>query len=143
MVASKVSIVIVNWKTPLLLAQCLHEIEKDEGFKNFVLHVVDNNSGDHSVEMLKEEFPYVHVVANSENVGFSKACNQIIPTTDGDYVLLLNPDTIVVDNAISSLSNFLDEHDDCGAVGPKVLNEDGTLQLACRRSFPSPSAAFF
>ncbi len=143
MVASKVSIVIVNWKTPQLLAHCLHKIEKDEGFKNFAIHVVDNASGDQSVQMLKDDFPYVHLVANSENVGFSKACNQIIPSTDGDYVLLLNPDTDVVDNAISLLSKFLDEHSDCGAVGPKVLNEDGTLQLACRRSFPSPSAAFF
>jgi len=143
MVASKVSIVIVNWKTPQLLAHCLKEIEKDEGFKNFALYVVDNASGDQSVEMMKTDFPYAHLVANSENVGFSKACNQIIPSTDGDYILLLNPDTKVVGNAISLLSKFLDEHEDCGAVGPKVLNEDGTLQLACRRSFPSPSAAFF
>jgi GT2 family glycosyltransferase len=139
----KVSIVIVNWKTPDLLARCLQSIQADSGYHNFVVYVVDNDSGDRSVDMLEREFPYVKLIKNQENVGFSKACNQVIPEATGDYILLLNPDTVVEEDAISKLSLFMDQNRDAGAVGPKVLNQDGTLQLACRRSFPSPSAAFF
>jgi GT2 family glycosyltransferase len=85
----------------------------------------------------------VRLVANDENVGFSRACNQVIPLTSGKYVLLLNPDTVVVGDAVSRLADFMDENPRSGAAGPKVLNRDGTLQLACRRSFPDPAAAFF
>ncbi len=134
---------IVNWKTPDLLARCLQSIQADSGYHNFVVYVVDNDSGDRSVDMLEREFPYVKLIKNQENVGFSKACNQVIPEATGDYILLLNPDTVVEEDAISKLSLFMDQNRDAGAVGPKVLNQDGTLQLACRRSFPSPSAAFF
>jgi len=139
----KVSIVIVNWKTPRLLAACLDSILKDTGHNEFEVWVADNASGDESVEMLKSNYPGVNVIANTENLGFSKACNQIIPQCEGTYVLLLNPDTIITDSAISKLADFMDNHADCGAAGPQVLNPDGTLQLACRRSFPDPWAAFF
>jgi len=140
---TKLSIVIVNWKTPLLLARCLKSIEKDSGFSQFTIYVVDNNSQDQSVSLLEKDFPYVKLQVNQSNVGFSRACNQVIPKVESEYVLLLNPDTVVEGDAISKLAQFMDLHPDCGAVGPKVLNPDGTLQLACRRSFPSPSAAFF
>jgi GT2 family glycosyltransferase len=140
---SKLSIVIVNWKTPLLLARCLKSIEKDSGFSQFTLYVVDNNSQDQSVSLLEKDFPYVKLQVNQSNLGFSRACNQVIPKVESEYVLLLNPDTVVEGDAISKLTHFMDAHPDCGAVGPKVLNPDGSLQLACRRSFPSPSAAFF
>ncbi len=139
----KISIVIVNWRTPALLKQCLDTVSKDEEAKSFEIYVIDNASHDESLSVLAREFPYVKVIANDQNVGFSKACNQAIPKAKGKYILLLNPDTIVVDSAISKLGAFLDNHPLVGAVGPKILNEDGTLQLACRRSFPSPTAAFF
>jgi GT2 family glycosyltransferase len=139
----KVSIVIVNWRTPRLLRGCLQAINNDIAKNSFEIFVVDNNSKDESLSILKNEFPYVLTIANADNVGFSKACNQVIPQAQGEYVLLLNPDTIVVENAISILATFLDNNEVCGAVGPKVLNADGTLQLACRRAFPSPAAAFF
>ncbi len=139
----KISIVIVNWRTPALLKQCLDTVSKDEEAKSFEIYVIDNASHDESLSVLAREFPYVKVIANDQNVGFSKACNQAIPKAKGKYILLLNPDTIVVDSAISKLGTFLDNHPLVGAVGPKILNEDGTLQLACRRSFPSPTAAFF
>lgn len=139
-----VSIVIINWKTPDLLAKCLDSIrELDSNFENFEHLVVDNNSGDGSVEMLKERFPYVSVTANTDNLGFSKACNQVIPGAKGKYVLLLNPDAVVTENAITNLVNFMEAHPDCATAGPKVLNADGTLQLACRRSFPSLEASFY
>ena len=139
----RVSVVIVNWKTPELLARCLQSIKLEPQADDFEVWVVDNNSGDNSVEMLKSGFPYVRLIENKDNLGFSKACNQAIPESLGEYVLLLNPDTEVKDGAIGKLSDYLAEHPECGAVGPKVLNTDGTLQLACRRSFPSVKAAFF
>lgn len=138
-----VSVVIVNWKTPELLAACLDSVLADTRSAEFEIWVVDNNSGDHSVEMMRQRFPSVNLIANSENVGFGRACNQVIPVATGKYVLLLNPDTVVVDDAISSMANYLDENANCGSVGPKVLNPDGTLQLACRRSFPTPAASFY
>ncbi len=140
----RVSIVIVNWKTPELLAQCLDSIaERDRGACDFELQVVDNNSGDGSVEMIKKRFPHVYLTENDDNVGFSRACNQVIPLCKGKYVLLLNPDTIVTEDAVSAMADYLDSEESAGAVGPKVLNTDGTLQLACRRSFPSLKASFY
>jgi GT2 family glycosyltransferase len=139
----KVSIIIVNWKTPDLLCNCLRSVYADKGSNSFEIWVVDNASHDDSVKRVGEEFPSVILVANDQNVGFSKACNQVIPQAHGEYILLLNPDSIVVDDAISRLAQFMDAHPECGAVGPKVLNADGSLQLACRRAFPTPGAAFF
>jgi hypothetical protein len=122
--------------------KCLHAVQADKNAGQFDIHVVDNASGDQTLALLAERFPSVKVLANHDNVGFSRACNQVIPSTTGTYVLLLNPDTEVKGDAISSLLNFMEAHPQCGAVGPKVLNPDGSLQLACRRSFPSPLAAF-
>ncbi|HEY9788608.1 MAG TPA: glycosyltransferase family 2 protein [Candidatus Obscuribacterales bacterium] len=139
----RVSIVIVNWKTPGLLARCLDSLKQDPGFDDFETWVVDNNSEDESLEMLARRYPEVKVIANKANLGFSKACNQVIPIASHPYILLLNPDAVITGQAITKMANFLEQHPECGAVGPKVLNPDGTLQLACRRSFPSPKAAFF
>ena len=139
----KVTIVVVNWKTPRLLAGSLRSLLADPNSNQFEIVVVDNNSGDESVEMLRRDFPQVQTIANTENVGFSKACNQVIPDAKGEYVLLLNPDTVVVDCAVSKMAEYMDRNPECASVGPKVLNADGSLQLACRRSFPNPAAAFF
>jgi N-acetylglucosaminyl-diphospho-decaprenol L-rhamnosyltransferase len=138
----RVSIVIVNWKTPELLAGCLDSLLADRGAPGFEVWVVDNASGDESLDVLRR-YPAVNAVANTANVGFAKACNQVIPRAAGAYVLLLNPDTVVGEDAVSRLADYLEAHADCAAVGPKVLNPDGSLQLACRRSFPSPAAAFY
>jgi GT2 family glycosyltransferase len=139
----RVTIVIVNWKTPKLLAGALRSILADPQSDGFEIFVVDNNSGDGSVEMLRHDFPTVLTIANRDNVGFGRACNQVIPDATGEYVLLLNPDTVVMDRAISKMADHLDTHPECGAVGPRMCNPDGTLQLACRRSFPDPAAAFY
>lgn len=143
MVTPPLSIVIVNWKTPHLLASCLDSIEEEDNSKRFEIWVVDNASNDGSVSMIQAKYPYVNVIANRENLGFSKACNQAIPQTSGQFILLLNPDTTVTQGAINKLLKFLAENPDCGAAGPKILNPDGTLQLACRRAFPSVAASFF
>lgn len=138
-----ISIVIVNWKTPRLLAGCLDSILADPRHDHFEIWVVDNASADESVPMLAQRYPSVRVIANTANVGFPKACNQAIAAASGRHILLLNPDTLVVGDSVSVMADFLDEHPDCGAVGPQVLNTDGSLQLACRRSFPDPMAALF
>src|SRR5438874_9007155 len=110
----RVSIVIVNWKTPELLAGCLFSIYQDPlAAGDFEVWVVDNNSGDGSVEMLRADYPQVRLVVNDDNVGFSRACNQVIPLTGGKYVLLLNPDTVVMDEAVSRLADFMDNEPRC------------------------------
>ena len=139
----RVSIVVVNWKTPKLLAGALRSLLSDSNSDSFEIWVVDNNSGDGSVEMLRREFPSVNTVANTENVGFGRACNQVIPLCTAEQVLLVNPDTYASKQAVSHLLDYMDAHPECGAVGPKVLNPDGSLQLSCRRSFPDLAASFF
>jgi len=126
-----------------LLAGCLDSLTADPGHRDWDIWVVDNASGDESLAVLAARYPFVNVVANSDNVGFSRACNQVIPVTRGSYILLLNPDTVSTRGAISRLADFMDQHPECGAAGPRVLNPDGSLQLACRRSFPSLAASFF
>lgn len=139
----KVSIVIINWKTPDLLAGCLRSIIEHTKNISYETFVVDNNSADGSVEMIRWHFPETKLTANDTNVGFAAACNQVIPSARGEYILLLNPDTLLVDNSISTLALYMDNNPQCGAAGPKVLNPDGTLQLACRRAFPTPKASFY
>jgi hypothetical protein len=136
-------VIIINWKTPKLLADCLDSLKSDPNFSSFETIVVDNNSEDDSVPMLKRQYPAVKLIENPDNKGFSKAVNQAIPLCQGQYLLLLNPDAKVVGPAISVLSQYLDQNPGVGACGPKVLNADGTLQLACRRAFPTVAASFY
>src|ERR1700679_2595955 len=100
MLSPRVSVVIVNWKTPQLLASCLDSVAADTDAANFEVIVVDNASGDGSVEMLRAKYPHVRTVANDANVGFSRACNQVIPGAKGKFILLLNPDAVVTENAV-------------------------------------------
>lgn len=143
MIKPRAAIVIVNWKTPRLLAACLRSISMHTSRASYEIWVVDNDSQDGSVEMVARDFPQIQLVANAKNVGFAAACNQVIPLVVCDYVLLLNPDTVLIDDSVSELVEYMDRNPQCGAAGPKVLNPDGSLQLACRRAFPTPSAAFF
>ena len=98
--------------------------------------VVDNRSTDDSVAMLREQFPWVKVIANAENVGFARANNQAIAQSSGKYLLLLNPDTVVKAGAVTTLLAFMEAHDNVGAVGPRLLNADLTLQPSCS---PAPT----
>jgi len=137
------SIVIVNYNTEKLLRSCLESVYAGANGTPFHIHVVDNNSHDRSVEMVKSEFPKVNVIENTSNVGFSKANNTAISQTKADYVLLLNPDTLVIGDAVDRVMRYMDAHPKVGICGCKVLNADRTLQLACRRSIPTPKVAFF
>lgn len=130
------SIVIVNWNTRELLGQCLASIYAHPPTAEFETLVVDNASTDGSVEMVRTRFPQVRLMPNRENVGFARANNQAIRVSTGQYVLLLNPDTEVYPDALDCLVRFLVDRPSVGAVGPRVLNPDGTLQLSC---YPAPT----
>jgi GT2 family glycosyltransferase len=123
----KVSIIIVNWNTRELLRQCLQSVY-DETTVPFEVFVVDNASSDGSADMVRQNFPQVHLIANDQNRGFAAANNQAIPLARGEYILLLNPDTKVLDHAIDKMVNYMDGHPEVGACASKLLNGDGTLQ---------------
>jgi N-acetylglucosaminyl-diphospho-decaprenol L-rhamnosyltransferase len=140
---SDLSIVIVNWNVRELLRRCLYSIFQLP-LSNFQIEVivVDNASYDDSVAMIEEEFPQVRLIANSENVGFTVGNNQGIAASRGRYILLLNPDTEVVGDALTTMVEYLDDHPQVGALGPKLLNPDGSIQSS-RRRFPTLATAFF
>jgi GT2 family glycosyltransferase len=137
------SIVIVNYNTGKLLKSCLESVYAGANGTPLDVWVVDNSSRDDSVPMIKSHFPQVNVIESPCNVGFSKANNLVISRSRCDYILLLNPDTLVIGDAIDRMVKFMEEHPRVGIAGCKVLNRDGTLQLACRRSIPTPRVAFF
>jgi GT2 family glycosyltransferase len=140
---STISIVIISFNVAKLLKACLESIYEQTRSVPFDIWVIDNNSRDNSVQMLKENFPQIHLIENAENRGFTRANNQAVAKVQSDYVLLLNPDTVIQDDAIGKMVRFMDANPDVGVSGCRVLNEDGSLQLACRRSIPTPGVAFF
>ena len=137
------SIIIVNYNAGRLLTECIDSIYKESIATPFDVWVVDNNSQDNCITMIKQYFPRVNVIENRTNIGFAKANNMALSKSKTDYFLLLNPDTVVRDNAIEKVVKFMDRNPEVGIVGCRVLNEDGTLQLACRRSIPTSHVAFF
>jgi N-acetylglucosaminyl-diphospho-decaprenol L-rhamnosyltransferase len=144
-IESDLSIVIVNWNVRDLLKRCLDSIMSSfqlpaSSFQIEVI-VVDSASSDGSVAMVEEEFPQVRLIANSENVGFTVGNNQGIAVSRGRYVLLLNPDTEVVGDALTTMVEYMDHHPQVGALGPQLLNPDGSIQSS-RRRFPTLATAF-
>lgn len=119
------SIIIVNYNTADLISSCIESI-KNSAFGSVEVIVVDNNSNDNSVEKIKRE--KVKLIQNTENLGFAKAVNQGIKAARGEYILLLNPDTQIKNAAIEKLLKFAQNTNDCGAVGPKLLNPDESTQ---------------
>jgi len=129
------SIIIVNWKVKDLLEKCLSSIFEQTKNISFEVFVVDNNSGDGSAEMVREKFPQVDLTAGAENLGFAKGNNLAIKKSRGRYILLLNPDTEILDNALEKMVRFMDTHPECGVGGCKLLNLDLSLQPSVR-AFP-------
>ena len=130
------SIVVVNWNTSDLLAQCLRSVYDTTGNLDFEVIVVDNASTDGSPEMVRQEFPDATLIANTENLGFAKANNQAILRSLGRYVLLLNSDAFVQENTVEHVVAFMDAHPEAGMAGCKLLYEDGRLQYSCTK-FPT------
>ena len=124
-----VSVIIVNWNTRGLLAQCLQSLE-DTVDSSFEVWVVDNASLDGSAAMVQARFPHVHMITNPENVGFVRANNQAIACCQGRYILLLNSDTRVLPRSLDEVVRFMDEHPRAGIAGVQILNPDGTFQAS-------------
>ena len=139
----KLSVVIVNYNVEYFLEQCLYSVRRAmQGIEGEVF-VVDNNSVDGSLKMLARKFPEVKVIANKENVGFSRANNQAIRISTGEYVLLLNPDTVVEDDTFSKCLAFMDSHPDAGGLGVKMVDGKGQFLPESKRGLPTPATAFY
>lgn len=138
----KLSVIIVNYNVKHYLYQCLSSVKVATSNLDADIWVVDNNSSDGSMDFLKPLFPEVHFIENKNNVGFSVANNQAIRQSQGDYVLLLNPDTIATTSAIVESVKWLDEHDDAGCVGVALYNSCGQFAPESRRGVPTPLVSF-
>lgn len=148
------AIIIVNYNTKNLLRDCLTSIYSSQGDIHFKVVVVDNASADGSAGMVETEFPQAEVIASQTNGGFAYANNLGLRRAGFDsdgtpqphsprYTLLLNPDTLLPPTALTDMLAFMDSHPEAGAVGPKLVRLDGSLDLACRRAFPTPEVSFY
>lgn len=131
------SIVILNWKVKELLRQCLISVYRYTDGLDFEVIVVDNDSGDGSAEMVREEFPQARLIVNDRNIGFAAGNNVGIREAKGEFVLLLNPDTELMDNAFGAMVRVMRANPDVAVLGPTLLNSDRSLQPSVRR-FPTP-----
>ena len=139
----KLSVIIVNYNVRAYLEQCLRTVfEALKGIEGDVF-VVDNQSTDGSVEMVREKFPNVRLIANADNVGFSRANNQAIRESDAEYVLLLNPDTVVGEDVFHKVIAFLDAHPKAGGLGVKMIDGTGQFLPESKRGLPTPAVAFY
>ena len=137
------SIVIVNYNVEYFLEQCLNSVFLAAEKAKVEVFVVDNNSVDGSVEMVKNKFPSVGLIANKTNNGFSKANNQAIKNAKGKYVLLLNPDTVVEEHTFSKVIAFMDSKKDAGGLGVRMVDGKGNFLPESKRGLPTPKVAFF
>ncbi len=139
-----ISIVIVSYNVKEFLRGAILSVQRslEAGGLTGEILVVDNDSADGSAAMVQVEFPNVRIHALKENLGFGRANNLAMREATGDYLLLLNPDTIVGEDTLRTMFDFMREHPEAGLAGCKLLNGDGSFQISCRRGFPSPWASF-
>ena len=137
----KLSVIIVNYNVRPYLTACLDSVQRAlEGIESEVF-VVDNHSDDDSVEVINRNYTWVHLINNRENLGFSKANNIAIRQAQGEYILLLNPDTVVAEDTLKSAIDFMDQNPKAGGAGVRMHNADGTLAPESRRAIPTPFVA--
>lgn len=137
----KLSVVIVSYNVRSYLEECLKSVQEAlEGIEGEVF-VVDNHSDDDSVEIVRQVYPWVNLIVNLENLGFAKANNQAIRRAQGEYVLLLNPDTVVTQDTFRGVLAFMDEHPKVGSAGVMMCYEDGSRAPESRRAVPTPWVA--
>ena len=135
----KLSIVIVSYNVRSFVAQCLDSVQKaSEGLDGVEVFVVDNASSDDTVDYIGHHYPWVRLIANDDNLGFSRANNIAIRQAEGEYILLLNPDTIVAEPTLRECVSFMDAHPQAGGLGVRMHNADGSLAPESRRAIPSP-----
>lgn len=136
------SVVIVNFNVRQFLENALISLARAMDGIDGEVFVVDNASDDGSAEMVRTKFPTVRLIENTVNVGFARANNQALRLAAGEFLLLINPDTVVQEDTLRVMLRFFRDHSDAGLAGCKILNPDGSLQLPCRRSYPTPWVAF-
>lgn len=134
----QLSIVVVNWNAKDFIRECLASIEANPPSEAFEILVIDNDSSDGSVETIRAAFPQVHMVENPQNVGFARANNIGLERSRGEYLLLLNPDTVIVDGVLNVLIQHMKLNPKTGAAGPRLENPEGNLLMSCH---PDPSLA--
>ncbi|MFN8297928.1 MAG: glycosyltransferase [Chitinophagales bacterium] len=139
----KLSVVIVNYNVRYFLEQCLLSVQKAIDGLEAEVFVVDNASSDGSEAYIRPRFPWVKWIGNSDNPGFSKANNQAIKLAQGEYVLLLNPDTVVAEDTFSKCIRFMDDHPDAGALGVHMIDGRGNFLPESKRGLPTPAVAFY
>ena len=137
----KLSVVIVSYNVRELLTACIDSVVKAAEGIDTEVFVVDNKSVDDTIEIINRDYPWVHLINNKENLGFSKANNIAIRQAEGEYVLLLNPDTVVAEGTLRGAIEFMDLHPEAGGAGVRMHNADGTLAPESRRAVPTPMVA--
>lgn len=139
----KLSVIIVSYKVRFYIEQCLHSLFRAVDGIDTEVYIVDNHSDDGSVEYLTQKFPNVNIISSNRNLGFSRANNVAIKQCTGEYVLLLNPDTIVGEHTIHDVLAFMDEHEHASGAGVMMLKDNGEKAMESRRGVPTPMTAFY
>jgi GT2 family glycosyltransferase len=139
----QLSVIIISYNVKYHLEQCLHSVLAACKNIEAEIVVIDNASADNSIDYLKPKFPLVNFVRNETNAGFAKANNKALNIVKGEFVLYLNPDTIIAGDAITNCISFLNEHKEAGGVGVKMIDGNGNFLPESKRAFPSVMASFF
>lgn len=139
----RLSVIIVNYNVKYFLEQCLLSVRKSSAGLAVDVTVIDNHSTDGSLDYLQPKFPEVKFIANEGNTGFAKACNKGLEYANGEYILFLNPDTIVPEDCFEKCISFFETHVDCGAIGVKMVDGSGQFLKESKRSFPSPLTSMY
>jgi hypothetical protein len=137
-----VSVCIVNWNTGKLLDNCIRSIKEKTRGLSYEIIIVDNNSSDNSVSMIKSNHPECVLIESGKNLGFAKGNNEAVKKASGRYILYLNPDTELITNALCGMYRFLEVNADFGAVGCTLITSEGKIQFTCARTFPTPLNQF-
>lgn len=139
----KLSVIIVSYKVKFYIEQCLHSLMRAVDGIDTEVYIVDNHSEDGSVEYLTQRFPDFNIISSNRNLGFSRANNLAIKQCTGEYVLLLNPDTVLGENVIREVLDFMDAHPKAGGAGVMMLKDTGERAMESRRGVPTPMTAFY
>lgn len=139
----KLSVIIVNYNVKYFIEVCLHSVYRAAQGIDAEVIVVDNNSKDDSCAMIKAQYPDVRLIENKENTGFSHANNQGVAIAGGEYILFLNPDTVMPENFLRSMISYMDAHPEAGSIGPRLMDGKGKYAPDGKKSFPSLSVAIF
>ena len=139
----KIAVIIVNYNVTFFLEQCLNSVAKAMELELAEVWVVDNNSVDGSVAMVAEKFPWVKLIANKDNVGFSKANNQAMMLSQCKYQLLLNPDTVIEEDTLQKVVDYMDQHPEVGGLGVRMVDGKGIFLPESKRGLPTPMVAFY